>query len=110
MTTSAPDLEPDEWTPSEAFRSVGRLTNWLLLLGVFAGVGVGIAVGAVTYNSVNGKAGGIIAGVASGLIAGFIALTPYMVIAAILDLLNGINERISWIADFLYEHKFDPDA
>lgn len=110
MGVSASAVEPEEdWTPSATFRSVGRLTSWLMLLGTLAGLGAGIGVGVVAYESVNTKAAGIALGLVAGILAGLVAMTPYFVVVALLDLLNGISERLSWVADFLYERSSSPD-
>jgi len=101
----ATDETADEWAPSGIYRSVGRLTTWLMFLGTLAGLGAALAVGVGIAASVHRHSLGIIFGLAGGLLAGLVVATPYLVVVAGLDLLNRMNERLGWIAESLDQQR-----
>ena len=95
--------EAGGWEPSGHFQSVKRLTSWLLLLSLFAGLGFGALVGAGVAESIADPGRAAFVGAIAAVIAAAVAVTPYFVVVAVLELLASIREDIGWITQFLYD-------
>ena len=95
--------ESEAWEPSGHFQSVKRLTSWLLFLSLFAGLGFGALVGAGVAESIGDPGRAAFVGAIAALIAAAVAVTPYFVVVAALELLASIREDISWITQFLHD-------
>lgn len=101
----SPGVEEDAetWEASGHFQSVKRLTSWLLFLSLFAGLGFGVLIGVGVAESIADPTRSVFVGAIAGLIAAAVAVTPYFVFVALLELLASIREDISWITQFLHD-------
>ena len=99
-----------EWTAGDegdarmpAYAWVRQLSLWLLSLGLITAISSGGTAGYLIGQEADGRGAKIVAGVAAGILVAALAITPFLIVVAVLVLLRSMTRQLEWMVQRLYE-------